>query len=213
MVSFVQSLTVPVRLSRLLGQGFFVGPDGKLSRPVPIEWPATPEEICKHLNVLVEIQLNRILAFVKPYIFSVLPPGTVQTQQTEAPPHIHTNISPPDSIIFILTDAAEIAFPFNALSEPTAVQNALLRLMTPTSNNKSPLYLISTPTDKTTVASEGSSIWSVTLKPWSDQLDELVLAGQYLDALALLDTLDEAAVPDKVYLPTYNTTSHILSPN
>ena len=85
--------------------------------------------------------------------------------------------------------------------------------MTPTSNNKSPLYLISTPTDKATVANEGSSIWSFTLKPWSDQLDELVLAGQYLDALALLDTLDDAALPDKVYLPTHITTSHILSPN
>ena len=143
----------------------------------------------------------------------MLPPGTVQTQQTEAPP---TFI--PTSVLQIRSSLSSqmlqrLPFPFNALSEPTAIQNALLRLMTPTSNNKSPLYLISTPTDKATVANEGSSIWSFTLKPWSDQLDELVLAGQYLDALALLDTLDDAALPDKVYLPTHITTSHILSPN
>ncbi|KJA16870.1 hypothetical protein HYPSUDRAFT_46906 [Hypholoma sublateritium FD-334 SS-4] len=163
------------------GQGFFIGPDGKLSRPVPIEWPATPEEI----------------SFVKPYIFSVLPPGTVQTQQIEAPP---TFI--PTSVLQIQSSLSSqilqrLPFPFIALAEPTAIQNALIRLMTPTNSNKSPLYLISTPTDKTTVASEGSSIWSITLKPWSDQLDELVIAGQYLDALALLNTLDESALPDK----------------
>lgn len=36
------------------------------------------------------------------------------------------------------------------------------------------------------------------MKSWGDQIDELVVAGSYLDALSLLDTLDVAVVPDKV---------------
>lgn len=33
---------------------------------------------------------------------------------------------------------------------------------------------------------------------WGEQIDELVDAGSYADALALLDTLDTTALPDKV---------------
>ena len=36
------------------------------------------------------------------------------------------------------------------------------------------------------------------MKSWGEQIDELVAAGSYLDALSLLDTLDIAVVSDKV---------------
>jgi len=36
------------------------------------------------------------------------------------------------------------------------------------------------------------------MKSWGKQIDELVVAGSYLAALSLLDTLDVAVVPDKV---------------
>jgi hypothetical protein len=36
------------------------------------------------------------------------------------------------------------------------------------------------------------------MKPWSEQIDELVYDGSYSDALALLETIDEALLPDKV---------------
>ncbi|KAF8183420.1 hypothetical protein BJ912DRAFT_906001 [Pholiota molesta] len=168
------------------GQGFFVGPDGKLSRPTTIEWPSLPEEI----------------AFVNPYIFSVLPAGTVpQAEPSLAASNTTQPSFIPTSVIQIQSSLSlqiiqRLPFPFNA-TEATAIQNALIRLMSPSNTNKSPLYVVTTPVDKTTAASEGSSIWRFTMKPWSDQLDELVLAGQYSDALALLDTLDEAAIPDK----------------
>ncbi|KAF8183418.1 hypothetical protein BJ912DRAFT_1144866 [Pholiota molesta] len=168
------------------GQGFFVGPDGKLSRPTTIEWPSLPEEI----------------AFVNPYIFSVLPAGTVPQAEPSLAAFSATQPSfIPTSVIQVQSSLSlqiiqRLPFPFNA-SETTAIKNALIRLMTPSNTNKSPLYVVTTPVDKTTAASEGSSIWRFTMKPWSDQLDELVLAGQYSDALALLDTLDEAAIPDK----------------
>jgi hypothetical protein len=38
------------------------------------------------------------------------------------------------------------------------------------------------------------------MKPWPEQVDELVKDGSYSAALALLDTLDETALPDKVYI-------------
>jgi hypothetical protein len=36
------------------------------------------------------------------------------------------------------------------------------------------------------------------MKPWGEQVDELVDAGKYAEALALLDTIDAAFLPDKV---------------
>ena len=54
------------------------------------------------------------------------------------------------------------------------------------------------PTDKATAATEGRTVWQLDMKPWTEQIDELVYAGRYSDALALLDTLEEAVLPDKV---------------
>ncbi len=50
-----------------IDNGLFVGKDGKQSRATPIDWPAPPEET----------------ALVQPYVFSVLPPGTVPSSQVE----------------------------------------------------------------------------------------------------------------------------------
>jgi hypothetical protein len=58
---------------------------------------------------------------------------------------------------------------------------------------------VTTPTDKAAAAAEGSTIWQFKMKSWDAQIDELVVAGQYSDALALLDTIDTIALPDKVF--------------
>ncbi len=71
--------------------------------------------------------------------------------------------------------------------------------MTP-SSTKSPLFLVTTPTDRTAATVEGSSIWQFEMKPWAEQIDELVLAGQYSDTLKLLETVDPKLLPDKVTL-------------
>ena len=52
--------------------------------------------------------------------------------------------------------------------------------------------------DKATATNEGSTIWQCVMKSWAEQIDELVQDGQYADALALLDVIEEAALPDKV---------------
>ena len=53
------------------------------------------------------------------------------------------------------------------------------------------------------------------MKSWGDQIDELVVAGSYLDALSLLDTLDVAVVPDKVGMISVSICSPLIlhSPN
>ena len=45
------------------------------------------------------------------------------------------------------------------------------------------------------------------MKSWGDQLDELVIAGSYLNALSLLDTLDVAVISDKVEMEFISTSS------
>lgn len=150
-------------------------------------------------------------AFVQPYVFSIFPAGTIpnQTQPTDSPPQGSTQSQPSfnsTSVIQIrsslsLQVSQTLPFPFNVpTSEVNPTQNALVRLMTPSPSAKSPLYALTTPVDKIAAASEGSSIWRFTMKPWAEQIDELVLAGKYSDALALLDILDEDQLPDKVIL-------------
>jgi hypothetical protein len=39
------------------------------------------------------------------------------------------------------------------------------------------------------------------MKPWGEQVDELIDAGKYAEALALLDTIDTVLLPDKVCAP------------
>jgi hypothetical protein len=70
--------------------------------------------------------------------------------------------------------------------------------MTATAGAKSPLYVITTPVEKTVAANEGSSLWKFDMKSWTEQIDELVLKKMYSDALALLDVLDDEQISDKV---------------
>lgn len=49
------------------------------------------------------------------------------------------------------------------------------------------------------------------MKPWAQQIDELVRDGLYADALALLDTLDQVVFPDKVSVLNTRTRDSILT--
>lgn len=74
----------------------------------------------------------------------------------------------------------------------------MLRLLSPSPPSKSPLFLFSTPTDKTKLASEGSSVWMFSMRPWEEQVDELVETGKYAESLSLLDSIEDPLLPDKV---------------
>ena len=99
-----------------------------------------------------------------------------------------------------------LPFPFTSppssstsvLAAPPPSANSTIRLLTSSISAKSPLFLVTTPTDRTQAAAEGSRIWQFRMKPWSEQVDELVRDESYSDALALLEIIDEALLPDKV---------------
>ncbi|EMD34098.1 hypothetical protein CERSUDRAFT_141580 [Gelatoporia subvermispora B] len=167
--------------------GFFIDTDGKSSRSHNIDWPAPPEE----------------LTFVRPYIFSILPPGSVPMSQIDSdqenPPKESFATS---SVIEIrsslsLKAVQTLAFPPTPLGIVSPAAHYAVRLMTPSPATKSSLFLLSTPTDRASANTAGTTIWQFQMKSWSEQLDELVGTECYADALALLDTLDPLFLPDK----------------
>ncbi|KAI0322535.1 vacuolar sorting protein 39 domain 1-domain-containing protein [Amylostereum chailletii] len=169
-------------------EGVFIGVDGKPTRPRRIDWPAPPQE----------------LAFVKPYVFSIFPPSTVPNRTTPDPTTAGHPSFIPAPVLEIRSSISvsshqTMPFPFtdDASSSSTTTSHHVLRLLCPSPAAKSPLYLISTPTDRTAAASEGSTIWQFRMKSWAEQIDELVEGALYSDALALLDTIDPAVLPDK----------------
>lgn len=144
-------------------------------------------------------------AILKPYIFAVLPAGSVPTSQVEGLPATTPSTFVSSPVVEIrsslsLSPVQTIPFPpaSTSSSTPTTTATHTVRLLTPSPSSKSPLFVVSTPTDRTVAANAGSSIWRFRMKPWIQQIDELVEAGSYKEALALLDSLDVALVADKV---------------
>ncbi|PFH51068.1 hypothetical protein AMATHDRAFT_143451 [Amanita thiersii Skay4041] len=177
-------------------QGIFVGREAKASRLGYVDWPAPPEET----------------VFIKPYLFSVLPAGTVASSALEgSSPSVNTAQSYiPTTVLqirssFTLQPVQTTSYPFSdtngshALSpiQTNSNQNATIRLLTPSYHIKPHLFIVTTPMDRNAAAAEGSTIWQMSMKSWTEQLDELVMAGQYADALTLLDVIDDVSLPDK----------------
>ncbi|TFY63425.1 hypothetical protein EVG20_g6316 [Dentipellis fragilis] len=180
---------VAVRESEVLiakdNTGVFIGINGKPSRDAQIDWPAPPEDV----------------AVVKPYIFSILPAGTVPiAQDSVAHPQPSFIPSPVIQIrsSISLKLSSTLPFPFSSSPSHSApAVNSSIRLLTPSPAAKSPLFVVTTPNDRTAAANEGSTVWKFTMKGWGEQVDELVEAEQYTEALSLLDTLDPAVLQDK----------------
>lgn len=144
-------------------------------------------------------------AFVKPYIFTIFPSGTVSIVQpdnssssTSSPP---TFISSPVVEIrssLSLTPVQTLPFPPPPDDIPSPPIQHTVRLLTASSAGQGSLFVVTTPSEKATAAAAGSAIWQFQMRPWSEQVDELVEVGSYAEALALLDTVDVAVLPDKV---------------
>ncbi|KAG8830543.1 Vacuolar morphogenesis protein 6 [Serendipita sp. 400] len=159
----------------------FLGADGKPSRKLAIEWPATPEET----------------ALAKPYLLSILP-GTAT--QTGGVPNQTPNPVLQARSSLTLSVAQTISYPFGVLRPSRAVPppQYSLRLLSPSSTSTAPLFLISAPNDRTNLATEGSTLWMFNIQPWSTQIDELVADCKYSDAFALLESLEDGILPDKI---------------
>lgn len=138
-------------------------------------------------------------ALIDPYVFVVLPPGTVPSEQTDgvAPSFISSSVVQVRSSIS-LANVQTVSFPPLLAGTTPAASNYSVRLLTSSPSSKSPLYMIRTPIDRTTATAQGSAIMRVHMKSWGEQIDQLVVCGSYLNALSLLEILDTAVVPDKV---------------
>ncbi|KAG8897845.1 Vacuolar morphogenesis protein 6 [Tulasnella sp. 403] len=99
-----------------------------------------------------------------------------------------------------------IPFPFSedltaklSAADPAPVNTPppSVRLLSASPHAQSPAFVTSTPGDRTVAANEGSAVWSFVMVPWGEQIDELVDAGRYADALTLLNILDVTSLPDK----------------
>lgn len=170
------------------------------------------------MNVRYPIRvLIQAVAFIKPYIASILPAGTVPvpstgsssgsvnaTQSFNPTPVIQIRSSlsllPVQTLPFPFVDSSGSAITLSATLSVT--QNATIRLLTPSNNPKPRLFMLTTPIDRTAAVNEGSTLWQTNMKTWTEQLDELVLAEQYSGALGLLDVVDEAMLLDKVLDPS-----------
>lgn len=167
------------------GRGIFLGSDGKPSRKDVIQWPAVPDEI----------------AFAKPYIFAILPPGSVPSISQS---NSLTAANPVLEIRSVSTLVAVQTLPFPpADSVPsskgaTVAQSApSIRLLTTSAGDKPPVFLTAIPSDRRILEKDGSAVWRLDMHSWGRQIDELVEKGEFHEALALLDSVDEVILEDK----------------
>lgn len=132
---------------------------------------------------------------------SILPPGSSpaklsgQSHSTLASPSTYLQIYSTISLLPVQV----LTPPFTESTNDTHQKPYTIRLLNATFPDKSPLFLVMTPLDRTAATTEGSSLWMLSMRPWGDQIDELVDAGSYSEALALLDTVETAFLPDKVH--------------
>lgn len=146
----------------------------------------------------------RRTVFLKPYIVSILPPGSVPSSHLDQ----HSTTDTSSNLSFVPTPVIEIrssislqpaqTLPVPFTTPPSVTATHIVRLLSTSHLAKSPLYLITTPTDRATATAEGSTVWQVAMKSWGEQVDELVEAESYSDALELLSTIDSVILPDKV---------------
>ena len=169
--------------------GIFLTNDGKPSRREGIEWPITPEST----------------VFLRPYIISVLPPmaSGLASKLSFSTPAAFT----PTPTIQVLS--AKTLAEVQVLNVPhDGAANYVLGLPTLSSGGKPPLFLISSPSDRT--EKDGHQIWRLEMERWGLQIDELVSKGQFEEALALLDGLDQVILEDKDQRRTLVQTLHAV---
>ncbi|KAG9103535.1 Vacuolar morphogenesis protein 6 [Ceratobasidium sp. 370] len=183
--------------------GLFFGVDGQTTRPLGVDWPAAPEEtVYTKPYIISSFPPNSLSASSGTDHSTSSTSIAVITQQTSTIPNSALQIRSSLSLQPVQT----LRFPFiedptKAVAPPAATAKSgaaskqpgpspphTLRLLTatPGSGPSAPTYVLSTPTDRTALASEGSTLWALILRPWAAQVDELVHKGKYADALALL---------------------------
>lgn len=131
-------------------------------------------------------------------MLSVLPPytGTSKVGTTTATSTQSSTIQVTSTLSLL---SVQTLNPQTFEGSETSAKPSSIRLLS-SSQGKTPAYFLSTPVDRAAAATEGSRLWKLCMEPWGEQIDELVRNGSYLPALALLESIDETLLPDKVFL-------------
>lgn len=168
------------------GTGIFLGADGRPTRREGVEWSASPLEV----------------AFAKPYVFAVLPSGSVPSLKNSSLPNANNPVLQIRSVGTLFA-VQTLCFPPASPALPSATRSSAsssppqVRLLTPSSGKRPPIYVVVTPTDRTTLEREGSTIWQLEMQGWGRQIDELVEKGEFEEAFGLLDSVDNVILEDK----------------
>ncbi|SJX63147.1 related to Vam6/Vps39-like protein involved in vacuolar morphogenesis [Sporisorium reilianum f. sp. reilianum] len=166
------------------GTGIFLGADGRPTRREGVEWSASPLEV----------------AFAKPYVFAVLPSGSVPSLKNSSMPNANNPVLQIRSVGTLFA-VQTLCFPpaSPGVKAPSASSSSppQVRLLTPSSGNRPPVYVVVTPSDRATLDREGSTIWQLEMQGWGRQIDELVEKGEFEEALGLLDSVDNVILEDK----------------
>ena len=148
---------------------------------------------------VVDNSLIFVLAYVKPYLLNIQPIGSISAASLD--PSISVPKGPTgfaQSPVLQVQSSLTLQHVQYIVLPSTVQTPSTLRLLTTYPGAKAPVFVVSTPQDRTAAAAEGSSIWLFYMRPWGEQVDELVEEEKYDDALALLESIDEATLSDKV---------------
>ncbi len=135
--------------------------------------------------------------------FAVLPSGSVPSLKNSSLPNANNPVLQIRSVGTLFA-VQTLCFPPASPALPSAKSPSSssssppqVRLLTPSSGNKPPIFVVVTPSDRATLEREGSTIWQLEMQGWSRQIDELVEKGEFEEALGLLDSVDNVILEDK----------------
>ena len=128
-----------------------------------------------------------------PFMYAIVPvlPAAGGTGSTSLPTlqiHLTPTLAPRESLslpgpaVGALTVSS-----LTGLSLPDATRSAA-------TSSTARVLLVSTPTDKTLSASEGSTVWAVQAGDVGEQIDELVRDGRLVDAIGLAESVGDTSL-------------------
>lgn len=152
--------------------GVFFSSEGRFTRNESLQWPATPDS----------------LAFGNPYIYSVLPAAAGSSSGSTPPlPSVRIHLAP------TLALRSAVTFPAPSAGGLTVSAINVSSTTGPQGQSETPrVLLVSTPTDKTLLHNEGSTVWEMRTGDVGDEVDELVKEGRVADAIGLVEASGDA---------------------
>lgn len=195
-----KNIVVKVKSNEVLvlkeNTGMLLDDKGALSRKETLDYALEPEET----------------VVTWPYILSVLPAPVVVSQLSKqqaldpltALPsvHVHSALTlAPVQAVRVPPPVAVPPRPMSILDVPPTPAPQSARLLTAATGSKPLLAIVTNPAgDSSSATSQDSKIYLLTAQSWTSQFDQLISTGEYEEALALLQSLENAefAIPDAV---------------